>query len=172
MAKTKTKKPGVGERLMDGAVGFGKFQIWIGIVLFGFLSVACLLGGISFFFAEDVLTETGKGVVNEDSQCQYVHSGDSSKLVCDTTVSYQVNGKDYKIPISTNTRHLKGSEVDIEWEVGKPETAMICCRTKNKVIALILFCVSLLFAAGAGFNYYFRNNEAYAAGTAAGFFMR
>lgn len=169
--KTMAKKAGVSDRLMDGAVGFGKFQIWVGIILFGIISALCLFFGIWYLVSEDVPVEKGKAVVDADSVCQYVHSGDSSDYVCTTTVSYQVNGKDYNIPIKSNVKHLKGNEVNIEWEKGAPGSAMLCCRTKNSTIGFALIGIGIFCGGGAALNYYFRNNEFYAAASGASFFL-
>lgn len=169
----KEKKKSAGDRLMDGAVGFGKFQIWVGIILFGFIGTLLLLAGIWWYVSIDVPVEKGKAVVREDFKCQYINRGDNAtEKVCTGVVSYQVNGKDYNINISADVMYLKGNEVEIEWEVGKPESAMLCCRTKNKTIGMYMIIGSVICFAASGLNYYFRNNEFYAAATGASAFMR
>lgn len=157
-----------GGRIVDSGVAFGKIKNAAGAVFCLFIGGLLFLFGIYYtFFKEDKPTVEIQGEAVADSETKTSMDNDGNvKFTSLTEVKWTVDGKEYTKTVVGSTAHKKGGLVKLEYIVGQPGDAVICCRMKNATWGYWMLGIgSILLLIGA-VMWHFRNNEFLAAANA------
>ena len=169
MAKKSTSSLSAsGGRILDSGVAFGKIKNAAGAVFSLFIGGLLFLFGIYYaFFKEDKPTVEiqGEAVADSDTKTSMDSEG-NVKFTALTEVKWTVDGKEYTKTVAGSTAHKKGGLVKLEYIVGQPADAVICCRTKNSTWGYSMLGLGTMFLLAGSVMWYLRNNEFLAAANA------
>lgn len=157
-----------GGRIVDSGIAFGKMKNAVGAVFCLFIGGLLFLFGIYYaFFKEDKPTQEIQGEALADSDTKTTMDKDGNvKFTSVTEVKWTVDGKEYTKIVVGSTAHKKGGLVKLEYVIGQPGDADICCRTKNATVGYWMMGIGTVFLLLGAVMWHFRNNEFLAAANA------
>lgn len=155
-----------GNSLYEGSATIGRAQSYIGLFIFGFISLILVIVAIYLFtINESNLIDTQATVINAQCQQNYGSAGKSRTYSCNVQIKYVVNGTEYNGNISTNgpDMYYSGNVIDVTYDSNNPNI-VTTKKLRDKLLAFILLGIAILLGGGAYFNYYMTSkSKAYAA---------
>ncbi len=165
----------IGSSIYEGSATLGKVQSYVGLFIFGSISIILVIVAIYLFSVNESNLIDSRGTILS-ATCNRVmgSAGRNMSYSCDVQVRYNVGGKDYVTNIITNgsTPYYSGSTIDITYDSNNPNQATEK-KLRDKTLAFILLGIAILLGGGAYANYYMTSHsKAYAATKGASAVMR
>lgn len=115
----------VGSEIYSGAAGFGQFWSFIKAVVASLIAVGLVIAGVYILYHKSHLKQViGKNL--KPSVCTTQTTKQGPIQMCNTEVSYIVDGKVYKRSFSGNTEYAKpGMDVTVYYNPANPSDAEI-----------------------------------------------
>ena len=152
--------------IYEGSATLGKVQSYVGLFIFGFISIILVVIAIYLFTINESNLADTQGIILH-SICNKIEGtgGNNMSYSCNLQVKYVVNEKEYigNITINSSAQYYPGTFIDITYDSNNPNHVTEK-KLRDKTIAFILLGIAILLGGGAYANYYMTtHSQAYAA---------